>query len=997
MAPRGGAPATQAPTHAPVGGKTRIKLDKHTFHVKFQMLNPLSGAAIALPKGIKAHLFNRDATVGDPVKLDSQGKAALTFTRKPTGPNPPQDFSFGLRLDARTYLDIGNGKPVKADSLGMTDKRDLFEIPLEMRTSQGHFKYGAITGFAHGRFANYAGTGAGTKGAPLLFTLNLHWYPLQFRFYDILTHALADIPRGLCVQPRLGNQTPAEALESLGMVGAFQPVATVTGIKQRLRWLGFYKGDINETEDAATRAAIEKFQKKHKLEANGRRNAATEAALTEAFYRRRVSVMQGAAYLVPVLAKDPPHAEVQFQMDHKDLWVFTKNDKAAPVVQAKPRAEVGALAYPDRFKWYDLPDFWTSREAQFRRGGNMNVLHAWKGLPATLGCYPAGNTAIPAGDPLQAILDDMVLLQSNGTALEAIAPTDRYAVFGLDGEVRDPDPDQPYLSMARNAGANYFAIRDDAAFAIHLRGNYYFGHHARVPANLAGAGLRAAVLGSQVTRDIQEPLVPGAGNLQENYFHGVDYRDGKVVSYLIVYWSCKLARSASTTGANIAIVDAAIVKYKKFGMVYGKKRHEEPDFEVIDKEKRTHQRTKVLKHFVVWDTPSAKCSVSVHNGRERDNMELTKASFAADSWQATNRGWQTNPGGWFTAAHEMGHACGLDDDYIEPPDAWIQGWTPPIVPRFNQWVKGNPLAEDSGSLMGPQCMGFRHRQLFHHVNWMNTDPAIRALTGNVRFLAKSGRSEYYIPPRPITLPPAPGDRNFLTTETKHIHYIPVLGQNAVSHGTTGNMDLVLYKVGNDQTLKVLVPNQEFDAILCVCLYVRWAFQDVGSAVWQPVDKENFIKARYDAISSLINRKKYLGTSNSTYFKKIYLLFRLYFHEGADSEENKMWQSPGTHIQPHFDITAWRHNPAQRPLPPSYHTAGFQANIFDVDENSHPIPWFRFMLGLQAAKIQAASLLRRASVTEKTTLKNSDLGFLRDWANTHLGAAGIGSGYSIKDF
>jgi hypothetical protein len=821
---------------------------------------------------------------------------------------------------------------------------------------------------------------------------------LQFRFCNILTRAMANVPRGLCVQPLLGNQTPPEALETLGMVGAFQPLATIAGFQQRLRWLGFYKGGINGTEDASTRAAIEKFQKKHKLAADGRRNAATEAALKEAFYHRRVSVMQGSAYLVPVLAKNPPHAEVHFRMDHKDLWVFTKNDKAEPVVQAKPRAEVDALAYPDRFKWYDLPDFWTSRGIQFRRGGDMNTLHAWQGLPATLGCYPAGTTAIPAGNPLQAILDDMALLQANGAALEALAATDRYAVFGLDGEVSDPDPDQPYFSKARNGGANYFALRGDAAFAVHLKGNYYFAHHARVPANLAGAGLRAAVRGSQVTRDIRMPMVTYAGNIQENYFHGVDYRDGKVVSYLIAHWSCKLARSGTVAAADFGTVDAAIADYKKFGMVYGKKRHEEPGFEVIDKEARARQLTKVLKHFVAWDSPSAKCQVNVHNGGDRDQMGLDAAIFDASNWQATHGGWRTHPGGWFTAAHELGHACGLADDYMEPPGAWgSSAWSAPIVPCFNQWVKGCPLAEDTGSLMGPGCLGIRPRQVFHHVNWMNTDPAIRALTGDVRFLVKNGRNEYFIPPRPITKPPAAGDRNFLKDETRHIHYTPVDEQSGLAHGATGNMDLVLYKVGNDQTLKVLVPGKEFDAILCVCLYVRWTFQDVGALVWSTADKENFIKSKYDAISTLINRKKYLGTSNSTHFRKIYLLFRLHFHEGADSDENEMWQSRGTYIQPHFDITAWRANPAHRPRTPSYHTTGFNASAFEVDESSHPVPWFRYMLGLEAAKIRAASRLRRASVTEKTTVKNSDLGFLRDWANDKLGAAGLGSGYSVKDF
>src|SRR5690606_18489058 len=126
------------------------------------------------------------------------------------------------------------------------------------------------------------------------------------------------------------------------------------------------------------------------------------------------------------------------------------------------------------------------------------------------------------------------------------------------------------------------------------------------------------------------------------------------------------------------------------------------------------------------------------------------------------------------------------------------------------------------------------------------------------------------------------------------------------NGTSGNMDLLLYKVGRDQTPREIVPGKDFDGILCVSLYIRWAFHDVATSTWSTADKMNWIKAKYGALAALVNQKKYLGTSaaDSAHFEKIYIQFRLHFHEGGNGDDNRVLLGSG-HIAPHFTVNAYR--------------------------------------------------------------------------------------------
>lgn len=1008
-------PARRGRVRAATGGTTTVTAATRLFHVRFQFRNPLTDALVEFPAGLRVLLLNGARIVGAAVTTDAHGYAALPFPPVP----PARDgrvpvianYHFIVRPEVLSYLNLADGALVRANNLARVETRDLFELPLDMDTSDGNFTHDPITGFTRGRFANYQGTGEGTASAPLMFTLNLFWYPLRFQYFNHVLRRMADVPRGMCVQARINNKTAPEAMVDLSFVGAMAAVTTLRGRQQRLKWLGFFEAPVDGIETAAYTAALRAFQGGHGLPVNGTADAATLVMMTEVFLTRRVSVMRDSTYLIPVIGRTPVHpaGHIDFQVKQENLWLSTAGATATPALVISTPAEITALTPADRFKFYDLPSFWTSEAAYFRRGSDLVIPLSWETLPATLSCYPAGTTPIPQDNPLIVNLDDMVLLR-DATHLETITAGDRYSVFDLMGAIVEPDADQPYLSQARNHDANYFSCQDGGAFTVYLNGNYYFANRKRVPANLRRAGLRAAILNEQVNRAIQEPLVLFAGNLEENFFHGVDYRDSKIVSYVVVLWTCKLVRHASaTTPVAQAAADQGIIDYKREGLTNCKQRHEEDDFEIVDKDDAAPQMAKVLKHFVAWDSPQAKCTVQVHNGggAARDNMGIDRASFHAANWQARGGGWAV-AAGRFTAAHELGHAVGLDDDYIEPPGAWGRdAWGAPVIPRFAQWVKGNPFAEDGDSLMNSN-LRLRHRMVFHHVNWMNSNPAIRLLTGDLRFKVKTADHDYYLPP--------PDGRTFLTAATRHIHYTPVLDVPAFVNGTTGKMDLTLYKVGRDQTPREMVAGQDFDGVLVVSLYINWTFQDVDTTLWTTADKMNWIKAKYGSIATLANRTKYLGTAaaSSAHFEKIYVMFRLHFHEGGNGNDNVVLLGAGN-IAAHFTVTSLRTHVGTAAHAPSYHTAGFTGAALEVDESSHPIPWFRYMLGLSPATLApgtpevlpvapTATQPGRAGtpagppvVTETTTLDNADLAFLSTWANTTLGAAGLGSGYTVRNF
>ena len=87
----------------------------------------------------------------------------------------------------------------------------------------------------------------------------------------------ANAKRGeLTIDP--GNEN--EAIYQLKL-GRLQPLSEISGVKIRLRNLGFDCGDTNENETPSLAAALKAFQEKNGLEQTGELDGATRAKLKQ--------------------------------------------------------------------------------------------------------------------------------------------------------------------------------------------------------------------------------------------------------------------------------------------------------------------------------------------------------------------------------------------------------------------------------------------------------------------------------------------------------------------------------------------------------------------------------------------------------------------------------------------------------------------------------------------------------------------------------------------
>lgn len=76
---------------------------------------------------------------------------------------------------------------------------------------------------------------------------------------------------------------PGRKAEWTLMIGHLDPVDEVTGAQARLKQLGFYAGEIDGAMGAFTVAALNSFQRKHRIAVTGALDDATKRALEQKF------------------------------------------------------------------------------------------------------------------------------------------------------------------------------------------------------------------------------------------------------------------------------------------------------------------------------------------------------------------------------------------------------------------------------------------------------------------------------------------------------------------------------------------------------------------------------------------------------------------------------------------------------------------------------------------------------------------------------------------
>jgi hypothetical protein len=188
------------------------------------------------------------------------------------------------------------------------------------------------------------------------------------------------------------------------------------------------------------------------------------------------------------------------------------------------------------------------------------------------------------------------------------------------------------------------------------------------------------------------------------------------------------------------------------------------------------------------------------------------------------------------------------------------------------------------------------------------------------------------------------------------YYIPAKKEDNQTNGTYGRLSLYLYKIGNDETDKIMITNMKgFDSILYVrpeiCLDFV-AYTDVGTPVhnhtWTNEDEKARYIANFRNIIDALNRKYYIETENNTDFQKTYIHFIPHYNFGASANP------VGHRTDPVFQVHLKAHNTvAGRPdiiYAPDFFKDNFTSNDFSVDMAHNLINTFRYILGLSVYEL-----------------------------------------------
>ncbi len=674
------------------------------------------------------------------------------------------------------------------------------------------------------------------------------------------------------------------------------------------------------------------------------------------------------------------------------------------IVVGDPAKTIWSKPLTERYKYFDLPEVWESTNWTVKVGNDSRV---FAGLV---------NRATTAAAPMKIYLDSVTFTKAN---LESIpwSAVNRYTLFNIKLAIQTSDSGnkRPYWTKGK-VGTN--CILPDATDKLPrrlgaLNGKFYDITHQRSTAG-GVIGARAAVLENVSVHHGQyltKPVVPVAGHLELHYLTECLDASNNETPILLIYWSCRFVKRKAGAAdpepldpAKVDLAGAADAEANKFrgsGFSNSWLRWRRKQYTFRPKEDPNNKNLIVYPLFFFegredanaigpdgWPPPQAhlehkpyKCTTLIRPaGSGRANMGLYKANFQADTFQPTGGG--ITEGGvsykWFTMAHELGHAMGLHDEYLESlkPD---KSWSP-VLPTYPQWYDGMPYSFDNSSMM-VENKAPRLRHFWYFTRWLNDTPAVKALTGNTKFqvYGKVGKKAYDY---------------FLSNQVDF--YKSTYSQNNYAQGTHGHFDLMLFKMGKDETTDRILPNQtKFDGILVVRLLLSFGFTDYNDpagvvlpdpwpsdpAVVAPNDpkvpaKLDFLRAFQGEFDSLLNKRFYLTHLLDGDFRKIYVYFvPHYFFETNNPSQ-------------HFGVSVIANSSGILRHEADFRANNFVSNNFRVDAQQNTRAIIRYLLGLKPYKSEKVNEggVEKWKKVDVTTIKPDELIFLCNWVKGKRGNA-----------
>jgi hypothetical protein len=708
-------------------------------------------------------------------------------------------------------------------------------------------------------------------------------------------------------------------------------------------------------------------------------------------------------------------------------WVYTKTKDDPPEIVVKKDEDITKMEYKERMHYYDLPPEWSSRNYFTRHEGNENVGDKFETILANYAPFGGKNTT--ADKPLVISLDDIILvddkgsqninnntgnkpqdLDKNGNKID-LSDKSRLTLLYLDEEddynikiykgrsthkyfseidfkknlitTRIPEKGKSYVPRAIVFCSAFYDIYDKRT-AKGPKFNFDQGHIL---------GARAAVLNDKtvhewsalsvkvhpnhndngtVPANMKDYVQYMCGNYEAHYLHNCGFIKGflekdkeKPLSYLIIYWNCRLEAHSTEAPANANWRD----DWEKDGMINSMNRTNRPY--LLEKKSGTVDILMRLYHFYEAKLDAAggkhKCIVRVCNTDE-DWMMPDNAKFCEKSYQGqtdyyggagTDAKTKDIDGSTYAPLanhHEMGHATGLWDDYMyneslqKQAHPWTTYQTFFGIPGFEHpyTAPGGPYSVDFISTMA-ECRNPRMRDFWHFVNWVNDEsgdatnkklkPFLKKTTFKMSYKYTKGGSDkvieldlwdskYRDPNKPCH-----DSTNFVFTAAN----------------ANGKADLLLYRLGGGETARnidpkhkdnrnhVMNPRHIFDAILVVRHKVALKFiDDTGS--WTVNSYENWMK-RWIQKPLVDLNKYYFECSRDNPNKKILMIFVPHFKVYDAPKPTPTDWTVALPADAHFNVVV-KENGGN-----SFSTAGRTINVDDnVDKNKI----LKYMIGKSTA-------------------------------------------------
>ncbi|MGB5105193.1 MAG: hypothetical protein WBP42_00605 [Candidatus Zixiibacteriota bacterium] len=337
-------------------------------------------------------------------------------------------------------------------------------------------------------------------------------------------------------------------------------------------------------------------------------------------------------------------------------------------------------------------------------------------------------------------------------------------------------------------------------------------------------GARAAVLNDREVRFseiIREPNKKGdakslpyaalrTGNFEVHYIHRGTMRGDLERHFLLIYWSARFKAhfdSKPTLSDKKAVTNDEIRKFALEGFRNSKVHWERKEYSIDPVDANNAPAMDVLPVFYFEPKLSNrggqhKCMVSISNNPDVAFMGITESQMHRTDFatRADSGGQEIDPldlvnARNLVAGHELGHATGKPDEYIErredfkaPADA------------FRQPLPGAPLGGDRRVLMNDSMALPRMRYWWNFVNWLN-DASKDA--GKLKPILKDRqfRIRYFF--------------KFVdgaTSKVKEISYHVIDEHRDIYNPfkakepfalATGAVDLNLYKLGPDETAHLI--------------------------------------------------------------------------------------------------------------------------------------------------------------------------------------------------